>query len=106
VTGRPDLVVGAPRAHVAGTRSGGAVWAVGGTRSRARIELSRPRTRAWELVRGARDSFAGAALALADVNGDRLADTAFVANGTLAVAFGTRRHTTADYRALPVPAAP
>ncbi len=99
---RPDLVIGEPHAHTSNVvRSAGGAWLVRGSASRTRFDLRRPSARAWELVRGAPDDYAGTGIALGHIGGDRRMDTVLLAGGSLAVVYGSASRASTPLAALP-----
>ena len=85
---------------------GGGVWVVRGSRSRATVDLRTPSRRAWEIASGdpvpfpGGTAYAGGAVDVGRVNGDRLADVALTAGGGLAVVYGSSSRTTRRLSAL------
>jgi hypothetical protein len=100
--GHADVVIGEPAAHLVGFGpSNGGAWLVAGSASRETVNLGAPGRRAWEPAIGGRGWMAGSAVALGRVNADRRADVVMVANGSLAVVYGTATHRTVRLDAIP-----
>jgi hypothetical protein len=100
--GVPDLVIGEPMAHYFGLGpANGGVVLVPGSASARPLDLAAPGRRAWEPATGVRGWMAGSSVALGRVNGDRRADIVLVANGSLAVLYGSAMRTTLRLNAIP-----
>jgi len=100
--GLADVAIGEPSAHLVGFGpANGGAWLVAGSPSRRTLNLGAPGRRAWEPAIGGRSWMAGSAVALGRVNADRRADIVMVANGSLAVVYGTATHRTLRLDAMP-----
>ena len=99
---RADVVIGEPFAHLVGFGpANGGAWLVPGSTSRQTRNLGASARRAWEPAIGGRKWMAGSSVALGRVNADRRADIVMVADGSLAVVYGTATQRTVRLDAIP-----
>ncbi len=96
--GLDDIVVSEPQAHRNRiNQSTGGAWVIRGAHTRGAIDVRRRGTE----IRGRAGDWAGFAVALGRVNGDRLSDVVTTARGSLAVVLGQAHPVPVSLAALP-----